>query len=185
MEIFKDKRSKSIILIAHCIINQNAKSNGTASYGGTITEIMELINKTDLGIVQMPCPELHCLGLDRSDINGSTRPVIEENSRIRNEMKQVQSLEKINTLIHALVYQIEEYLKNGFEIKGIIGINRSPSCGVDTTSKGNKEINGQGVFIKELQKDLANKNIQIPFVGIKVFEPENALSIVKKMFGLN
>ena len=185
MELFKDKRSKSLILIAHCIINQNAKSDGTASYGGTITEVMEFLNSTGLGIVQMPCPELHCLGLDRSDKLGSTRPVIEENSRIRNEMKQVKSLEKINILIQSLVYQIDEYLKNGFEIKGIIGINRSPSCGVESTSKENKEITGQGIFIKELEKVLTKKDIHIPFAGIKTFEPEYALSTVKKMIGLS
>ena len=41
-EMFKDKRSKSIILLAHCVITQNAKSDGTASYGGSITEVVEL-----------------------------------------------------------------------------------------------------------------------------------------------
>ncbi|MFC0875778.1 CD3072 family TudS-related putative desulfidase [Saccharicrinis sp. FJH2] len=182
--MFEDKRSKSIILLAHCIINQNAKSDGTASYGGTITELVDLINSIDIGIVQMPCPELHCLGLDRGDVNGSMRPVIEENSRIRNVIKQESSLKIIRGLIQSVVYQIEEYLKNGFEIKGVIGINRSPSCGVESTSMDNEEIAGQGVFIKELQKQFEKKEFQIPIVGIKVFEPENALTIVKNVIGL-
>lgn len=184
-EMFEDKRSKSIIILAHCIFNQNAKSDGTASYGGTIKELVEFINSTDIGIVQMPCPELHCLGLDRGNINGNKRPVIEENSRIRNVIKQRDSVEKMEGLIQSVVYQIEEYLKNGFEINGIIGINRSPSCGVDTTSMDNKEINGQGVFIKELQNKLEHRQIDIPFIGIKVFEPENALTKIKRLIGLN
>lgn len=183
--MFEDKRSKSIIILAHCIINQNAKSDGTASYGGTITELVDLLNSTDIGIVQMPCPELHCLGLDRGDVRGGMRPVIEENSRIRNMIKQERNLKMIECLIHSVVYQIEEYLKNGFEIKGIVGINRSPSCGVETTSMDNKEIEGQGVFIKELQKQIAKKEFQIPIVGIKVFEPKNAIAIVKNLIGLN
>lgn len=181
--MFEDKRSKSIIILAHCIINQNAKSDGTASYGGTITELLELINLTDIGIVQMPCPELQCLGLDRGDVNGSKKPVIEENSRIRNAIKQENSLKRMNGLIQSVVYQIEEYHKNGFEIKGIIGINRSPSCGVDSTSKDNEEIEGQGVFIKELQKEINKRRLNIPFVGIKVFEPENAILKVKSLIG--
>ena len=183
--MFADKRSKSILVIAHCIINQNAKSDGTASYGGTITELMEFINSTSIGIIQMPCPEIHCLGLDRGDINGSTRPVIEENSRIRREMTKEKSMETIGILIKPLVYQIEEYLNNGFEIKGVIGINRSPSCGVNTTSKENKEVEGQGVFVKELQNELNKRGIKIPFIGIKVFEPEKALMKVKSLIEVN
>lgn len=181
--MFEDKRSKSIIFLAHCIINQNAISDGTASYGGTITELMEYINLTDIGIIQMPCPELHCLGLDRADINGSKRPVIEENSRIRNMMNKESSLKKIKGIVQSVVYQIEEYHKNGFEIKGIIGINRSPSCGVESTSMNNKEIEGQGVFIKELQTEIEKSGLHIPIVGIKVFEAKNALSTVKRLIG--
>ena len=94
--IFTDKRSKSIIFLAHCILNQNAVSDGTASYPGFVTEIVELINSTDFGIVQMPCPELHCLGLDRGDCKGGTRPVPEENTRIRKVMSNIDSIEKPN-----------------------------------------------------------------------------------------
>jgi predicted secreted protein len=183
--MFEDKRSKSIILLAHCIINQNAKSDGTASYSGTITEIMDLLNTTGIGLVQMPCPELHCLGLDRGDKNGCMRPVIEENSRIRNVIMQDPSMKKIRILIESLFFQIEEYLKHGFEIKGIIGINRSPSCGVDSTSMDNKELEGQGLFIKEVKSEIDRRNLKIPIIGIKVFEPEIAVSKIKSLIGLN
>jgi predicted secreted protein len=67
--LFNDTRSKSIVFIAYCILNQNSISDGTASYPGYMKEILELLISYDLGIIQMPCPELHCLGLDRENIN--------------------------------------------------------------------------------------------------------------------
>ena len=80
-----------------------------------------------------------------------------------------------------VIYQIIEYIKHGFEVKGIVGINRSPSCGVESTSKNNKEVAGEGVFISELRNELIKKNIYINFVGIKVFEPENAIIKLKRL----
>jgi predicted secreted protein len=184
-DIFKDKRSKKVVFLAHCIINQNAKSDGTSSYPGFIREIMELLHSTDYGIVQMPCPELHCLGLDRRDINGGSRPVIEENSRIRKVMSQKHSTEKCRQLVQTVMFQISEYIKNGFEVGGIIGINRSPSCGVDSTSKDNQEINGKGVFMEELQNELINRDFKINIIGIKVFEPQKAIIKIKELLALS
>ncbi len=184
-EMFTDKRSKKVIFVAHCILNQNAKSDGTASYPSVINEVLELISSTDMGIVQMPCPELHCLGLDRGNIKGGTRPVLEENSRIRNVISSNDTIEKVKHLTGHVAYQISEYLKHGFEVKGVIGINRSPSCGVDSTSKDNEEISGEGVFIKELGSELTKNDININMIGIKVFEPEKAIAKIKELLDVN
>ncbi len=183
--MFEDKRSKSVIAVAHCILNQNAISDGTATHSGTFTEVVELLNYHGIGILQMPCPELHCLGLDRGDIQGSTRPVTEENTRIRKMMNREDALEKMEGLVQLVVYQMEEYLKNGFEFKGIVGMNRSPSCGVESTSEDNLEVAGQGVFIEELQRALLSKGIQTEFAGIKASEPESAKATLRKMIGRN
>ena len=69
--MFTDGRSKAIVFVAHCIMNQNSISDGTAEYPGSISEIMKLLYKSHVGIVQMPCPELLCIGLDRGNIDGS------------------------------------------------------------------------------------------------------------------
>ncbi|WP_291858529.1 CD3072 family TudS-related putative desulfidase [Marinilabilia sp.] len=183
--MFEDRRSKKIIFLAHCIFNQNAVSDGTASHEGTMTELVELINLSGIGVVQMPCPELHCIGLTRGDINGRKRSVTEENSRIRNIMEKETSLVKIKHLIQPVICKIMEYHENGFEIKGIVGINRSPSCGVETTSHDSKEVEGQGVFVTELQNELEKRGLHIPFVGIKGFEPENARATIRSLIGFD
>ena len=60
-----------------------------------------------------------------------------------------------------------EYKKYGFEIIGIIGANRSPNCGVETTSDNNTEIRGMGLFIEKISSLLLQEKISIPMVGIK------------------
>jgi predicted secreted protein len=183
--VFNDARSKSLVFVAHCILNQNSISDGTASFPGCIKEILELSSSYDVGIVQMPCPELHCLGLDRGDVNGGCRPVVEENTRIRKALSQNSSMKKIKQLAQHIVFQIIEYRKYGFDIKGIVGINRSPSCGVDTTSKDNREVKGEGIFIEALRNELDENSICVEIVGIKAFEIEKAEITVRRLLGAN
>src|SRR4030042_1116271 len=138
--MFMDRRCKKVIFVAHCILNQNSISDGTAEYPAAVREVVDLLLQLSVGIVQMTCPELNCLGLDRGDTHGAERPVLVENTWIRKAMNEPASCEKLNTLADNIIYQIEEYLRYGFTILGIIGINRSPSCGVDTTSENDKEV---------------------------------------------
>jgi len=154
-----------------------------AAYPGSIKEIMELLCASDVGIVQMPCPELLCLGLDRGNSEGSGSPVVEENTRIRLMMSRRSAAGKIKQLAQSLVFQISEYLNHGFDIRGIVGMNRSPSCGVDSTSKNNREVVGQGVFIEALCSELEKKRIHVPMVGIKASEPEKAVRGVQNLLG--
>jgi predicted secreted protein len=177
--MFDDARSKKIIFIAHCMLNQNSVSDGTAEYPGSIQEIIRFIIDSNIGIVQMPCPEFLCLGLDRGNAEGRKSPVVEENTRIRTQMKRFLVQDKINKLVRNLVFQITEYKNHGFDILGIIGINRSPSCGVDTTSDHNKEISGRGIFIGLMNEALQNKGLFIKIIGINASEIDMALSSVK------
>ena len=181
--MFTDARSKTIIFVAHCILNQNSISDGTAVYPGTIKELMQLLHVSDVGIVQMPCPELFCLGLDRGNGNGNRSPILKENTRIRLMMSQRSAQGKIRQLVQHLLVQILEYRKYDFDIRGIVGVNRSPSCGVDTTSKNNQEVEGPGVFIAALRHELNKHNLKVRIVGIKAFEPKKAVKAMKHLLG--
>lgn len=165
--MFSDARSKKVILVSHCILNQNSISDGTADFPGTNKRVLKKLMDAGVGIVQMPCPELLCLGLDRGDIHGGEREVVVENTRIRENLNKPPSLKIINNLVNQVVFQIEKYLKNDFTVLGIMGVNRSPSCGVNTTSKDNREVEGQGVFMGALCSALKEKGITLDVVGIK------------------
>jgi predicted secreted protein len=181
--MFEDIRSKKLILVAHCLLNQNSISDGTALYPGSIAEIVNFLIKSSIGIVQMPCPELLCLGLDRGNINGSKVPVVLENTRIRSMMNKKQAAVRLKHLVKDLVFQISEYQKYGFEVKGVIGVNRSPSCGVDTTSMKNLEVQGEGVFMKMLRDEIVRKKINLKFLGIRVSESQQSLRSVRRLLG--
>lgn len=75
--------------------------------------------------------------------------------------------------------EIRDCFRNGFTVLGIIGINRSPSCGVNTTSKNNQEVDGKGVFIDMLSKALEKKNISIDMIGYKATGADKALKSIQ------
>ena len=124
--MFHDIRSKKVVLIAHCLINQNAISDGTAVYPAAFNDLITLLMQNNIGIVQMPCPELCCLGLDRGNPSGADSPVLVENTRIRSAMQQKEPNEKLQKLIDYVMLQICEYQKHGFKIMAIIGANPAP-----------------------------------------------------------
>jgi len=179
--MFDDIRSKRVLLLAHCVLNQNSISDGTADYAGCNQDVMRWLVNSDVGVIQMPCPELNCLGLDRGDAAGATRPVTEENTRIRGELIKESSMVVLRELVRQVVYQVEQYLKNGFEVLGVVGINRSPSCGVETTSKDNREVEGEGVFVESLREELERKGIKIRLAGIKANESAAAVKVVQEL----
>ena len=84
--MFTDGRSKKVVFLAHCLLNQNAISDGTAVYPSAFQGLIRFFLDNDVGIVQLPCPELCCLGLDRGNVLGAQSPVTVENTRIRAAM---------------------------------------------------------------------------------------------------
>ena len=165
--MFTDTRSKRVIFLAHCILNQNAISDGTAGYPAAHADLIRTLLDAQVGIVQMPCPELCCLGLDRGDPQAAERPVVVENTRIRVALGAPEATAQLDRLVDHVMLQIREYRRHGFTIVGIVGVNRSPSCGVDTTSDRDRELPGQGVFLARLTAALDTAGLSIPVVGVK------------------
>jgi len=181
--MFHDARSRKVVFVSHCFLNQNSISDGTADFPAANLPVVSLFINHNIGIVQMPCPELLCLGLDRGDVHGGERPVIAENTRIRAALQAQTPAKKLQQLAEQVVYQIEEYRKNDFAVVGVIGINRSPSCGVETTSNHDEEVAGQGLFFAALKQELDARGIVLPMIGIKANEPARAIEAVSRLLG--
>ena len=179
--MFTDGRSREVLFVAHCVLNQNSISDGTADFPGMIREVVDVLRNSDVGVVQMPCPELMCLGLDRGNPEGAASPVVVENTRIRGMLEREQAAGKIEMLAGQVIHQISEYSKHGFQVRGIVGINRSPSCGVETTSRHDREVKGQGVFIEALNRELELRGLEVKIAGIKASAPEEAAWIVENL----
>ncbi len=178
--MFKDKRSKKVILVCHCVLNQNAKLDQCAHYPGAIREVAELLVSGEAGIIQLPCPELLYLGLDRQADQSASPTVASEDTRIAKRMGEDKARELCRKIACETVYQIEEYRKNGFEVTGLIGINGSPTCGVETTWADGADVDGPGIFIRLLGEELAKRNISFNMAGIRANNPQSAARAVKK-----
>ena len=166
--MFTDVRSKKVIFVAHCLLNQNSISDGTAVYPAAFEELICTLMAWGVGIVQLPCPELCCLGLDRGDPQGAQRDVVVENTRIRAAMQEEGSDRRLELLVDYTMLQIEEYRRHGFRVLGILGANRSPCCGVETTSQEGREVRGEGVFMEKLHTRLRKNGWEdIPMTGLK------------------
>ncbi len=101
--MFNDGRSKRVLFLAHCLLNQNAISDGTAVCPASYRELLRVLLDAEVGILQMPCPELCCLGLDRGDPRGGERPVTVENSRIRRSLGESPARERLDALAEDVI----------------------------------------------------------------------------------
>ncbi|HJO95502.1 MAG TPA: hypothetical protein QF753_19050 [Victivallales bacterium] len=180
--MFEDKRSRKVIILAHCILNQNAKLDRlVTSYSGTISEVANIIVNSGVGILQMPCPELLCLGLDRDCIKGTFPTIEAEKTRVGRKMSDFTFKEQCSNIADNIVYQIEEYTTNNFNILGIVGVNCSPTCGTETTWIDNDEVKGQGIYIQILEEKLKDKGLKVPIKGIKPDEINEAELIIREL----
>ncbi len=179
--MFDDNRSKKVILVSHCLLNQNSISDGTADLPSQFDEVIDFIRDNRIGIIQLPCPELLCLGLDRRDSHGSKRELLSENTRIRYLMNETQNIRDLESHARQIAKQIEEYRRYGFQVIGLIGINRSPSCGIETTSMDNREEHGKGVFMQVIEETLDKEGLKLEMTGVKTSEKEESIEKVRQL----
>ena len=161
-----DKRKRKVIFLAHCFLNTNTRFPGGCAYDGATTPLIKTILECGVGIIQMPCPEYLCLGLEKYKYG---------------EMAPEEMRKCFREKAEEVIKQIKDYLEFGFDILGIIGMNPSPSCGVEITKgkgtmlgidRDTSEKEAPGVFIEELMKLLKEERIEnIPIFGIRRILP--------------
>ena len=174
--MFKDKRSGKLALVAHCILNQNSRVLGLAERSSAITEIVESLMYKGIGIIQMPCPELTYAGISRQPQTKAQY----DNTIFRKHCRKIAE---------EIVDQIQEYAKCGIKTKIVIGVDESPSCGVNETSKEtvcenlskHEKVKGSGILIEELQSALKKRKISVPFHGITYKRLTEDLAKIEKL----
>lgn len=174
--LFKDKRSGRIAVVAHCILNQNSRVLGLAERSSMITEIVDSLMRNDIGVIQMPCPELAYAGTLRVRQTKDQYDTV----RFRNHCRKIAG---------EIVDQIQGYAECGINTEIIIGVDGSPSCGVDETSKGNpcenlskrERVKSSGILIQELRFALKERKISIPFYGMRYERLSEDLVEIEKL----
>jgi len=156
-----DPRSGKVVFLSHCILNQNARILDAADFPAMFEPLIDYLQQKQVGVIQMPCPELYCLGLGRREV--------------RVGLESPAGRQRLERLIDDQIFTIREYLFQGFEIVGILGKQGSPSCGVTRTWLDNRQQDGQGVWIRELKKRLAAEKLDIPVIGVADHQQEEAI----------
>jgi predicted secreted protein len=160
---YSDGRSKKVIFLVHCICNQNARMHTCATFPAAVRPIVDFCLDNDIGIVQMPCPELMVTGLGRD----RDEPEMEFLPQV---LHMPLARERIRQLAEQVVFQMKEYRFQGLTMIGVVGNDGSPSCGVDMTyfpeADPNKRFGpGQGVFIEELKSLMKEARLELPVKG--------------------
>ena len=154
-------RNKKIAIVSHCVFNQNAVVLPLARAAGPM-KCASILMESQCGIYQMPCPEKRMCGMCRPGMNEA------QFSAIRGYH------ELCADLVEDVIYDIKDYIVNGYTIVGMIAINGSPTCSISGT---------RGVMMQHLMRRLEEENILIPYLEIpESGEDEKFLEDVRSLF---
>jgi len=156
----EDARSKRVIFVSNCILNANNKVLEFARYPGVFHEVLELLIKYDLGVMQMACPEALYAGNQR----WWTSRNLYDNVGYRRFCRELAGRE---------VDYIENYYRMGWRVEGILCCDGSPTCGVTKSSYcadwggRPKEIprvlvDKPGVYTQELIAEFEGRGVKMP-----------------------
>ncbi|ERL23591.1 CD3072 family TudS-related putative desulfidase [Jonquetella sp. BV3C21] len=175
------------VVLAHCLLNVCAKVDGYGSYSGALKELVLPLIKEGWGIVQLPCPETTFAGRRRW---GQTRDQYDTPAYRRH----------CRALLEPVLDQLEDDIKNGVTVLGVVGVEGSPTCGVTKTCigylggvisdpeaisrsvRGCRAVPGPGVFIRTLQEEWSRRGLSpLPMTGVDSEKPSTCRwSSVKK-----
>lgn len=167
-----------MFFVSHCILNRNSKVEhfGHREHSGEDDcrkNFIKMSLEKNIGLIQLPCPEFSMYGSNRW---GHTK----------NQFDNPFYRKCCREMLQPVMMEIEEYMNQGerFKILGIVGVNGSPSCGIDITCTGHwgGEISSRdnlttvvhsiskskekGVFMEELKKLLEEHNLDIPEMSL-------------------
>ncbi len=191
LERLKDERSKRVIFVSHCLVNENTRYLGGAFRQGCVDELVDGFQREGLGICQMHCPEQRAWGgvLKRYllPMYGSRGTLLYRLRHVLLPLFLWYTRWRYWRLAKEVVRDIEDYVRSGFEVAGIVGVGGSPSCGVWSSLDlrrslevvagcplasldrrvMNEEVvaaclnEGEGLFVAAIQRELRRKHLSI------------------------
>lgn len=188
-----DKRSKKVVFLSHCLLNENTRYLGGACRGGCVREVVEPLIRENVGIVQMPCPEQQAWGgvlkhLLLAIYGAKAKLLLYRFRWLVLPLFIWYTKCRYRRMARAIARQVDDYIRSGFSVLAIVGVDGSPSCGVRATldmrrafellagielaSITTREINavirecqvsGAGFFTEVLQKEIKRMQKKITY----------------------
>ena len=150
-----------VAFVAHCLLNQNSKTDGGARCPGVSSPLVEDLRARGWRIEQMPCPELAFTGLNRF-------------WAVKEQLDTAAYRRHGRGSARAVAGAFEGPVRRGEEVV-VVGIEGSPSMGVHVTSsdparRGRPEWpdgSGElapvaGILMEELAAELAARGVPAP-----------------------
>ncbi|MBQ6478644.1 MAG: hypothetical protein IJI44_04660 [Erysipelotrichaceae bacterium] len=175
---------KKIVFVSHCILNTASKvvlynrKDIDAEEELRLRFMRKALDK-GVQIVQLPCPEFTLYGAKRW-------------GHVSDQFDNPFFRKHCRRILEPVIDQLKEYLSNKdrFEVLGIVGIDGSPSCGVDYTCYGEclgafdgrsdledtlqgiRLDKGRGILMDVLQEMLKENGMAERIVMHSLFAPE-------------
>ena len=187
--------AQPIIFVAHCILNTAAK---VVLYREEEMAAEEALRRRFVGtalergvqLVQLPCPEFTLYGARRW-------------GHVSDQFDNPFFRDHCRRLLAPVLLQMREYLAHPqrFTLLGVVGIDGSPSCGVDYTSRGDwygsfggrtdlaealascHLAGARGIFMDQLGRMLEEAGLaeQVPVVGLFAPEPDKCMALLSNL----
>jgi predicted secreted protein len=158
--------SKRVVFVPHCILNQNVRAVGKEKSNGTVKEVVNFFAEAEIGMVQLPCPEV--------EFDGGLERSFKTKNSYNNEVYRRHCREISLEILKA----VKKYLDKEYKVVGILGIEFSPTCGIYRIEDGKKIVPGKGVLFEELEREMQTKNFQVPIIAVNL---NNVYSTLEKL----
>lgn len=157
----RDARGRRLVATIECLLNQNCRDAGAASFPAVNRELLQLCADHGVGIVQMPCPEIRALGLSRTRASGIS---------IRSALDTETGRARCREISAVIADQLQEYIRHGCEVLAVLGGNdQSPGCAIHDGQGALSDASG--VLMRALQSELRERSIEVPFKAIRDADP--------------
>lgn len=189
-----DSRGRRVVLLSHCLLNQNVRYLGGANRVAGFQEVVDDYLARGVGIHQLPCPEARAWGgvLKRLMLLAYGAGGTPWGPLARWLLGPFVGYTRLRyaRLARAVASEVTDYRRSGIEVVGVVGVAGSPSCGVRSTldlpgavgvltrcplaGLDLRTLNrdavaahvtpGQGLFTRALHRRLAKVGAPVPFV---------------------
>ena len=192
LDRLRDERGRRVMLVSHCLLNQNTRYAGGATRPGAVAEAVDELVAAGYGIHQLPCPERLAWGGVLKPLSlrlhhskgGALYPLRGALLRVFVWWTRLAYWR----LAREVVRDVADYSRSGITVAGIVGIGASPSCGVTTTLDVRASLDvvaacpaaaltrevmneqavlrcrrpGAGMFIEALDRQLKRRGLALP-----------------------
>lgn len=157
-----DARGGKLVFLSHCLLNQNACVQGIASEPAAIRAVVDAALDNEVGIYQMPCPEMTYYGSQRW-------------GQVKAQYGTPMFRRHCQQLAEQILDQVEDYRSTGHHVVGVVMRDGSPTCGLNRAcvaaderqiwggmvwqSPRQKFADTRGVFCEVLQAEAARRGL--------------------------